>query len=120
MERTDSILGGSCHSGREVIRYPTESKDQFGTQKRRLVEEFAGLTLLSSSRSSHNQRQKSPENKKSGARLIEVIESIDFDAAKSQCLSQDNSSPDKASLLNSQKKVVKPGSPTCEDDTVYN
>ena len=41
-----SALDGVDGGCRSVHRYPTDLSDQFGSQKRRLVESFEGLTLL--------------------------------------------------------------------------
>ena len=47
----------------------TENNDQFGLQKRRLVDEFQSMTLAGAAA-----KRKSPKNRK----LIEVLDSVDF------------------------------------------
>ena len=70
-----SFYSEAGHSSRSVQRHPTDLNDQFGLQKRRLVESFEGLTLLN-----HNHKNQSPGKRQ----LIQVLNSVEFEASESE------------------------------------
>ena len=96
-----SFYSEAGHSSRSVQRHPTDLNDQFGLQKRRLVESFEGLTLLS-----HNNKKQSPGKRQ----LIQVLNSVEFEASESEADYQGELEGDDAdrshSATDSPAKVV--------------
>ena len=102
-----SFYSEAGHSSRSVQRHPTDLNDQFGLQKRRLVESFEGLTLLS-----HNQYTLMNNKKQSPGKrqLIQVLNSVEFEASESEADYQGELQGDDAdrshSATDSPAKVV--------------
>ena len=67
-------------------RYPTDLSEQFGSQKRRLVESFEGLNLLLDSSAHHQHLHQQVKLKGGGGvsppvskrQLIQVLKSVEF------------------------------------------
>ena len=70
---TQSISScGVNQTSRSVHRIYTDSSDQFGLQKRRMIEDFQGMSIRSNGYG--GQQRKSPQKRQ----LIQVLNSVDF------------------------------------------
>ena len=99
MLRSSHCLSGlSQHSGdsnRSVHRVPTDSNDQFGLQKRRLVEGFQSMSLAP---------QQNPKSSPHKRQLIQVLNSVEFARSRSSSANSNDSKNNRYGKLKQVKR----------------